>query len=73
MERLRCLEQEQIFTNVNTSDSTSRELYLQTTETTNARTSSSGRISIGTSPKAISKKDAIPYNYVYCSEAQALA
>ena len=44
-----------------------------TTETTNARTSSSGRISIGTSPKAISKKDAIPYNYVYCSEAQALA
>ena len=44
-----------------------------TTETTNARTSSSGRISIGTSPKAISQKDAIPYNYVYCSEAQALA
>ena len=44
-----------------------------TTETTNARTSSSPRISIGTSPKAISQKDAIPYNYVYCSEAQALA
>ena len=44
-----------------------------TTETTNARTSSSGRISIETSPKAISQKDAIPYNYVYCSEAQALA
>ena len=44
-----------------------------TTETTNARTSSSGRISIGTSPKAISQKDAIPYNWVYCSEAQALA
>ena len=44
-----------------------------TTETTNARTSSSARISIGTSPKAISKQDAIPYNYVYCSEAQALA
>ena len=43
------------------------------TETTNARTSSSGRISIETSPKAISQKDAIPYNYVYCSEAQALA
>ena len=44
-----------------------------TTETTNARTSSSGRISIETSPKAISQKDAIPYNWVYCSEAQALA
>ena len=44
-----------------------------TTETTNARTSSSGRISIETSPKAISQKDAIPYNYVYCSEAQTLA
>ena len=44
-----------------------------TTETTNARTSSSARISIETSPKAISQKDAIPYNYVYCSEAQALA
>ena len=44
-----------------------------TTETTNARTSSSGRISIETSPKAISQKDAIPYNNVYCSEAQALA
>ena len=44
-----------------------------TTETTNARTSSSKRIEIGTSPKAISQKDAIPYNYVYCSEAQALA
>ena len=44
-----------------------------TTETTNARTSSSGRISIETSPKAISQKDAIPYNWIYCSEAQALA
>ena len=44
-----------------------------TTETTNARTKSSKRISIGTSPKAISQKDAIPYNWVYCSEAQALA
>ena len=44
-----------------------------TTETTNARTDSSARITIGTSPKAISQKDAIPYNYVYCSEAQALA
>ena len=30
-------------------------------------------VAIGTSPKAISQKDAIPYNYVYCSEAQALA
>ena len=30
-------------------------------------------ITIGTSPKAISQKDAIPYNWVYCSEAQALA
>ncbi len=44
-----------------------------TTETTNARTSSSARITIGTSPKAISQKDAIPYNYIYCSEAQVLA
>ena len=35
--------------------------------------SSSARISIETSPKAISQKDAIPYNYVYCREAQALA
>ncbi len=38
-----------------------------------ARTRSSDRITIGTSPKAISQKDAIPYNYVCCSEAQALA
>ena len=37
-----------------------------------ARTSHS-TITVGTSPKAISQKDAIPYNYVYCSEAQALA
>ena len=44
-----------------------------TTETTNTRTSASERISIGVSPKAISQKDAIPYNYIYCSEAQALA
>ena len=44
-----------------------------TTETTNARTDSSARITIGTSPKAISQKDVIPYNWVYCSEAQALA
>ena len=44
-----------------------------TTETTKARTDSSARISIGTSPKAISQKDAIPYNYVYCSEAQVLS
>ena len=43
-----------------------------TTETTNARTSHS-TVTIGTSPKAISQKDVIPYNYVYCSEAQALA
>ena len=43
-----------------------------TTETTNARSSHS-KIEIGKSPKAISQKDAIPYNYVYCSEAQALA
>ena len=44
-----------------------------TTETTNARTDSSSRITIGTSPKAVSQKDAIPYNWVYCSEAQVLA
>ena len=44
-----------------------------TTETTKARTDSSATITIGSSPKAISQKDAIPYNYVYCSEAQALA
>ena len=37
-----------------------------TTETTNARSSHSN-IVIGSSPKAISQKDAIPYNYVYCS------
>ena len=37
-----------------------------------ARTSHS-TITTGTSQKAISQKDAIPYNYVYCSEAQALA
>ena len=43
-----------------------------TTETTNARTSHT-TITTGSSPKAISQKDAIPYNYVYCSEAQALA
>ena len=43
-----------------------------TTETTNARSSHSN-IEIGKSPKAISQKDAIPYNNVYCSEAQALA
>ena len=30
-------------------------------------------IEIGTSPKAISQKDAIPYNNIYCSEAQMLA
>ena len=30
-------------------------------------------ITIGTSPKAISQKDAIPYNFIYCSEAQAIA
>ena len=29
-------------------------------------------VTISSSPKAISQKDAIPYNYVYCSEAQAL-
>ena len=43
------------------------------TDLTEARTSSSERITIGASPKAISQKDAIPYNYVYCSEAQMLA
>ena len=43
-----------------------------TTETTNARTSHT-TVTIGSSPKAISQKDAIPYNYVYCSEAQSLA
>ena len=30
-------------------------------------------IKIGQSPKAISQKDAIPYNFIYCSEAQDLA
>ena len=38
-----------------------------------ARTSSSSRIEIGTSPKAISQKDAVPYNYIYYEEAQKLA
>ena len=37
-----------------------------------ARTSHS-TVTVGTSPKAISQKDAIPYNNVYCGEAQALA
>ena len=37
-----------------------------------ARTSHS-IVTIGTSPKAVSQKDTIPYNWVYCSEAQALA
>ena len=41
------------------------------TDTSKARTTHSNVV-IGTSPKAISQKDAIPYNYVYCSEAQAL-
>ncbi len=43
------------------------------TDLSRARTSSSSRIVIGTSPKAISQKDAIPYNYINCSEAQKLA
>ena len=38
-----------------------------------ARKSTSERITIGKSAKAISQKDAIPYNWIYCSEAQALA
>ena len=38
-----------------------------------ARTSLSSRISLKTSPKAIIRKDAIPYNYVYCNEAEILA
>ncbi len=37
------------------------------------RTGSSTRIDISTSSKAISQKDAIPYNFVTCSEAQKLA
>ena len=37
----------------------------------NARTSHTDIVD--GSPKAISQKDAIPYNYVYCSEAQKLA
>ena len=38
------------------------------------RTESSARIdNVSTAPKAISQKDAIPYNNVYCSEAQKLA
>ena len=37
-----------------------------------ARTSHTD-VQIGTSPRAISQKDAIPYNYVSCSEAQTLA
>ena len=43
------------------------------TDISKARTETSERISIEASPKAISQKDAIPYNYIYCSEAQALA
>ena len=41
-------------------------------DTSKARTSYSDVI-IGTSPKAISQKDAIPYNFICCSEAQELA
>ena len=38
------------------------------------RTTASARIdNVSTAPKAISQKDAIPYNYVTCSEAQKLA
>ncbi len=37
-----------------------------------ARYEDSARIT-SNSPKAVSKKDMIPYNYVYCSEAQQLA
>ncbi len=42
------------------------------TDLTKARTTHT-TVTIGTSPKAISQKDAIPYNFVYCSEAQMLA
>ena len=42
------------------------------TDLSKARTSHID-IEIGKSPKAISQKDAIPYNFVYCSEAQMLA
>ena len=42
-------------------------------DATKYRTTASERIVIGTSPKAIIKKDAIPYNNIYCNEAQALA
>ena len=41
------------------------------TDLSNARTSHTDIVD--NSPKAISQKDAIPYNYVYCSEAQKLA
>lgn len=37
------------------------------------RTETSERIEIGTSPKAISQKNAIPYNWILCSEAQYLS
>ena len=40
---------------------------------TKVRTIESERITIGESPKAISQKDAIPYNYIYCNKAQILA
>ena len=43
-----------------------------TTDTSKTRTSHSNVV-IGISPKAISQKDAIPYNWLLCSEAQALA
>ena len=42
-------------------DDTSLARYFSRTEITND------------SPKAVSKKDMIPYNYVYCSDAQQLA
>ena len=37
------------------------------------RTETSERIEIGISPKAISQKNAIPYNWILCSEAQYLS
>lgn len=43
-----------------------------TSITSLVRDDASDRIT-SASPKAISQKDAIPYNYVYCSEAQSLA
>ena len=47
-------------------------IYGSVTDTTIARISHTD-VSVGTSPKGIVQKNAIPYNNIYCSEAQNIA